>query len=89
MTDPTGLSTERLSLHLLTVEEGRRIVDVTPGEQDSWAEDFPMQATVTACRASWARPRPGTTPARSAATGSTRTARRSAPLPHPSPTTAR
>jgi len=39
----TDLSTERLSLHLLTVEEGRRIVDAVPGEQDVWAEDFPMQ----------------------------------------------
>lgn len=39
----TDLSTERLSLHPLTVEEGRRIVDATPGEQDDWAEDFPMQ----------------------------------------------
>ena len=39
----TDLSTERLSLHLLTVDEGRRIVDAAPGEQDVWAEDFPMQ----------------------------------------------
>jgi len=39
----TDLSTERLSLHLLTVEEGRRIVDASPSEQDVWAEDFPMQ----------------------------------------------
>ena len=39
----TDLSTERLSLHLLTVDEGRRIVDAAPSEQDVWAEDFPMQ----------------------------------------------
>lgn len=39
----TDLHTDRLTLHLLTVEEGRRIVDATPGEQDTWAEDFPMQ----------------------------------------------
>jgi RimJ/RimL family protein N-acetyltransferase len=39
----TDLTTERLSLHLLTVAEGRRIVDTTPDGQDNWAEDFPMQ----------------------------------------------
>lgn len=39
----SDLLTDRLGLHLLTVEEGRRIVDVTPDATDSWAEDFPMQ----------------------------------------------
>jgi len=39
----TDVVTDRLTLHLITVEEGRRIVDVTPAEQDNWAEDFPMQ----------------------------------------------
>ncbi|MEY9859535.1 RimJ/RimL family protein N-acetyltransferase [Catenulispora sp. GAS73] len=39
----TDLHTDRLRLHPLTVEEGRRIVDVTPAADDSWAEDFPMQ----------------------------------------------
>lgn len=43
LSDLFDLSTERLSLHLLTVEESRRIVDVAPNEQDVWAEDFPMQ----------------------------------------------
>jgi RimJ/RimL family protein N-acetyltransferase len=33
----------RLRLHLLTVAEGRRIVEGAPAESDRWAEDFPMQ----------------------------------------------
>ncbi|WP_194913772.1 GNAT family N-acetyltransferase [Catenulispora rubra] len=39
----TDLHTDRLRLHPFTVEEGRRVVDVTPAADDSWAEDFPMQ----------------------------------------------
>ncbi|MEZ0112214.1 RimJ/RimL family protein N-acetyltransferase [Catenulispora sp. EB89] len=39
----TDLHTDRLRLHPLTVEEGRRIVDTTPAAADTWAEDFPMQ----------------------------------------------
>jgi len=39
----TDLITERLRLHLLTHEEGRRIVETTPDEQDRWAEGFPRE----------------------------------------------
>lgn len=37
------VATSRLRLHLLTVEEARRIVDTNPSDTDRWAEDFPMQ----------------------------------------------
>ena len=37
------LMSERLRLHLLTAEEGRRVVDAAPAAHDLWAPDFPMQ----------------------------------------------
>lgn len=37
------LLTPRLCLHPLTVDEGRRIVDEAPSDQDRWAEGFPRE----------------------------------------------
>ncbi|HEX5115573.1 MAG TPA: GNAT family N-acetyltransferase [Pseudonocardiaceae bacterium] len=39
----TDLLTQRLRLHPITVEEGNRIADGTPGAGDRWADQFPMQ----------------------------------------------
>jgi RimJ/RimL family protein N-acetyltransferase len=37
------LLTPRTRLHLLTVEQARRIADVAPSDADRWADGFPMQ----------------------------------------------
>ncbi|HKN98639.1 MAG TPA: GNAT family N-acetyltransferase [Pseudonocardiaceae bacterium] len=37
------LVSERLRLHLLTVEEGRRVADGRPGPDDRWADGFPTR----------------------------------------------
>jgi len=39
----TDLMTDRLRLHLFTIDEGRRVLAATPGPEDRWAENFPMQ----------------------------------------------
>lgn len=43
LTDVIDLVSERLRLHPLTVEEGRRVADAEPGPGDRWADGFPTQ----------------------------------------------